>query len=90
MLDIDKLIKEITKNVELGIYNDETDRRIATIYYPCSCVTKGKYFEDGEVKEQIELKNEEAGLIARINIEDIKRYEYIVSNEYEEEFIISV
>lgn len=90
VVDTNKLLKEIIKNVELSIYNDETDKKIVTIYYPCSCVSIGKCFIEGEIKEQIELKNEELGLIARIDIEDIKRYGYINKDGYEEEFIIYV
>lgn len=90
MVDANKLLKEILKNVELSIYNDETDKRIVTIYYPCSCVSISKYFIDGEVKEQITIKNKELGLIANIDIEEIKRYEYICNEGYEEEFIVYV
>lgn len=87
MVDINKLLKEVTKNVELSIYNDETDERIVTIYYPCSYI--GKCFVEGEIKEQITLSNG-LGVIANIAIDSIKRYEYINPNGYEEEFIIYV
>lgn len=88
MIDKDELLKEIIKNVELSIYNTATSKRVVTICYPCSCISR--YFTEGEVKEQVELRNGELGAIAYIPIEDIKRYGYINPCGYEEEFIIYI
>lgn len=88
MVDKDKLFKEIIKNVELSIYNAETNKRVITICYPCSCINKC-YIEGEGVKEQIVLSNN-LGIIANIPIEDIKRYGYINPCGYEEDFIIYI
>lgn len=80
------LLKEVTKNVSLSIYNVETNKRIVTILYPCSCISK--QFIEGEVKEQITLSNAELGVIAHIPIEDIVMYGYINPSEIEEELVL--